>query len=147
MKVVRSVLAVLAGFVVGNVLVGGIEFANFLMFPPPKGLKMEDTAAFEAYVRGLPLTAYLVVVVAWYVGTFAAAWVAGRLAGRAKFAHGVVVGALFLAATLINLRSFHHPLVMWVLGLAGVPAAAYLGSRLAAGPPAAAQPEPVADLA
>lgn len=131
-KAIRSVLAILAGLVAGFITVGLIESANAFLYPAPAGVDLaRDQEAFIRYVSQLPVTAFLIVVVAEWLGVFLASWVAARLAGRAETIHGLVVGTFFLLATLINLLTIPHPVWMWVLGLGGPLPLAFLGSRLA----------------
>jgi hypothetical protein len=86
------------------------------------------------------------VVVAWGVGAFAGSWVAARLARPGgSLGHGLVIGGLLFVATVLNLRMVPHPVWMWVVGLAEIPALSYLGARLAVSRTAAAQPAPAAE--
>jgi hypothetical protein len=125
----RSVLAVLAGVVVAGVLIVAVEFANSLVFWPA-GADPNDPEKLKEVVAGLPLTAFLVVLLGYCVGTFVGGGLAAFLAGRARLLHGVVVGVVFLAVSISNLRSIPHPLWFAVANLALVLPAAYGGARL-----------------
>ena len=132
----RSAASIVVGMVAGFVLIGGIEWVNTVLYPPPPGLDFMDpkqAGAVQAYLKTLPAQAFLIVVLAESLGAFVASWIAARLANRARFTHGMIIAALFLLATLLNLVSFPHPPWMWFVAPAGVLAAAYLGTRLASG--------------
>lgn len=79
----------------------------------------------------IPTGALAFVVASWGLAAVVGSWVAARLAPKATLTHGMVVGAIFLAATIANLLLLPHPLWMWVLGVAEVFPAAYIGSWLA----------------
>jgi hypothetical protein len=126
----RSVLAVLAGLIAGSVLIAAIEGVSSLIYPLPSGLDPNDYDALRRYVDELPVGAFLFVLAAWAVGSFAGGWIAARLAGRAALAHGLIVGVFFLAAGLVNLLMIPHPVWMWVGGIAVLAGGGYVGARL-----------------
>jgi hypothetical protein len=138
----RSVLAVLAGIVVAMILMIAIEMVSSYLFPLPEGVSLHDHEAIRQHIDKLPVTAFLMVLAAWAIGSFAGAWVASRLAGRAKLIHGLIVGAFFLAATIMNLLMIPHPAWMALGGIVGLVVASYVGAKLAAGSPQ--PPTPVA---
>jgi hypothetical protein len=119
----RSVLAVFVGLVVGFVSVAGVEMLGFLVSPPP-GIDHSKMATMPAGV-------FVPIMLAWAAGTFAGAWVAARIAPRWKLGHGLIIGGLFLAATLGLLLHIPHPAWVWVVGLAEIVLVGYLGARLA----------------
>jgi hypothetical protein len=130
-QIVRSVLGVLAGILLGMVLMMGIEFVGHLLYPLPPGVDASDFEALKALLPTLPVGALLLVLLGWTVaplaGGFAAAWVARR----APVAHALVVGLFFLAGGIAMLVMMPHPLWFAVAGVAVFLPAAYAGSRLA----------------
>src|SRR5262249_29339193 len=131
------------GLVAAFVAVAAGEMTGMALFPLPKGVDVSTPEAIAKAMDLVPAGAKVAVVLAWALGAFAGPWVAAKVAPGGKVTHGMVVGGLFLLATLGNLRMIPHPAWMWVVGLAEVLPAAYLGARLAAGRPAAITPEPV----
>jgi hypothetical protein len=127
----RSILAVLAGSIVAGVLIAAVEAVSSSVYPLPPGVDHHDYESLRQYVEQLPLGAFLLVLVAWAIGTFAGAWVAARLATRARFAHGLVVGALFLLAGVLNMLMIPHPAWMWAGAVLVFVVCSYLGARLA----------------
>jgi uncharacterized protein YacL len=59
-------------------------------------------------------------------------WVTARMAYRSPITHGLVLGAIFLAAAVVNLLLIPHPVWFWVVGVAVFLPTAYLGARLGA---------------
>jgi hypothetical protein len=132
-KMIRSVLAVLAGLVVAFVVVAAGEFGGMKLFPAASDVDVSTGAAIkQAMEQGLIPTAALASVVAsWAIAALVCGWLAALLAARARITHAIVGGILFLVAVLANLASLPHPRWMWVVGLAEVLPAAYLGAWLA----------------
>ncbi len=94
---------------------------------------MNDPAALNEFIKAIPLSALIVVVVVSAVATFAGAWVATSLAPGRNMAFGFAIGVVVLVGTIGNLLSFPHPAWMWVVGIGEALPAAYLGACLARG--------------
>ena len=112
-------------------LIAAVEAVSSAVFPLPPGLDLHDHAAMREHIDSLPIGAFLFVLAAWAIGSFAGSWVAARLAGRARLGHGLVVGALFLLAGVLTMLSIPHPWWMWVGGILALGGCSYLGARLA----------------
>ncbi len=82
---IRSVLAVVAGIVVGGIVVGVCETPGLLLHPVPQGLDLNDPAQLKDHVAKAPLAAQVCVAVAWTLGPLAGSFVAARIARRAFF--------------------------------------------------------------
>ncbi len=134
----RSVLAVLAGAIVAGLLIAAVESVSSAIYPLPPGIDLHDHEAMRRHIDQLPIGAFLFVLGAWAIGSFGGSWVAARLAGRARIVHGLVVGALFLLAGVLNMLLIPHPWWMWVGGIAALAGCSYLGARLGAPPVRAA---------
>lgn len=122
----RSVLAVLVGAVALIAVVGAISSA---IYPLPPGLDVQDHEAMRQHVDTVLIGAFLLVLAAWAIG---GSWVAARLATRARLAHGLVVGALFLLAGIMTMLTIPHPWWIWVGRILGLGGCSDLGARLAA---------------
>jgi predicted MFS family arabinose efflux permease len=133
MAIGRSVLAVLAGIVVAMILMVAVEMLSSHLFPLPPGVDLHSHESIRQHIDQLPIGAFLLVLIAWSVGSFAGSWVAARLAGRARLIHGLVIGAFFLAASIMNMLMIPHPLWMEIASIVALAGFSYLGARLAAG--------------
>ena len=123
----------LAGSIVGVILIAVVEMLGHLVFPPPPGIDPTDPESLRTAMELVPAGALAAVLLAWGIGTFAGACLTARLAARARSAHGMVVGLLMLAGGVANMMIIPHPLWFWFLGVAVFPLAAWLGGRGAAG--------------
>lgn len=130
----RTVLAVVLGLVMGGMVVFAIEVVGHLIHPPPADLDTGDREAMKRYVEQLPPAAFLFVLLAYAAGSFAGGWVAARVARRAPLVHAVIVGALLLAAGIMNVVMIPHPLWFTFASLAVFLPAALAGAWLARRP-------------
>src|SRR5579883_2308525 len=130
-SVLRSILAVLLGFVVASGVIGVIEHISHAIFPPPAGLDPSNAEATHRALASMPAGAYLFIVLAWALGTFSGAWVAGLVAKNGKRVHALIIGFAFLAVGIIMMMLLPHPAWFMILGLLIYLPAAYAGGELA----------------
>ena len=122
-KVLRSVLAVVAGFLV----IGALAFGT------GKLLQSSSPAQFDA--AGAPTTVAMMLVQLLYVGVYATfgCWLAGRLAPGRPMLHALAVGVLGLALNVpsaLMLRDT-HPTWYLAAGVLTTMLWAWLGGRIA----------------
>lgn len=118
----RSVLSVLFGVMIGAPVVYVIETMSHALFAAPQGFDPASAAAIAA----LPFGAKASVVFAWFAGAFCGGAVASLISKRWAPA-ALVVAATILLFAATNFTAFPHPL--WMM-IASVPATA-LGGFLA----------------
>jgi hypothetical protein len=94
----------------------------------------EDPQLMKAWIDEIPLSAMVVVQVAWSLGAFLGGAVSALIAGRARYLHAGIIGALILAATVINffqmksLLDYSHPPWLMATGvLLPIPSALLAG--------------------
>ncbi len=132
-RIVRGVLAVLLGVVVGMVVIGAMEFVSHLIYPLPEGVDPRDIETFKTVIARMPLGAFVSLLVAWAAGAFGGGWLAAWMASSAKTLHGMIVGLLLLSAAVGNMLMIPHPAWFWAVSLALFPLLAYAGARRAGG--------------
>src|SRR6185503_3301009 len=74
-NLLRSVAGGLFGACMATGVIILIEQISGRLYPPPPGLRYGDTEAMKAFMASLPTAAFLMVLLAWGLGTFAGAWV------------------------------------------------------------------------
>lgn len=129
----RSIAAVLAGMVLGFVTIAGIEFLGRLLYPLPEGIDLQDPEQLAAVMAEAPTGALLLVLLAWFVGTFAGAALATRIARPRGLGPAMAVGGFFLLAGIANMWMIPHPTWFWIVGVALFLPAAWLGARTTTG--------------
>ena len=137
----RCLFAVIAGFVVGVIVVILVQIPGYFIHPPPANFNVSDAAAIKAHMAKAPLPAMLPVAFAWFAGPLVGSWLAAIIARRPFPA--LIIAVMFLGADTWNLASFPHPLWLVMVGLLAPLVATWLGVSLATrmiNPPAGPQP-------
>ncbi len=130
---IRSVLAVAAGILVGIGLIFLGHFLSSFVFPLPEGLDWKDEAALDAHMATMPTGAFVLVLLSHAMGPFGGGFVAALIARRGKVICALIVGVFFLAGGVMELA---HPHPLWygvAEALIYLPAA-YAGALLAPRP-------------
>ncbi|HYC72985.1 MAG TPA: hypothetical protein VEB66_17365 [Opitutaceae bacterium] len=117
----RNIVAALAGAILAMVLIAGAEIITTRIYPAPEGVTIAEAIATR------PVGAFIAVLIGYFVGIAAGAWLAARISVSRHARQGMMVGVLFFAASLANLLKYPHPVWFWVGNLAVVPLAAWLG--------------------
>jgi len=132
----RALLGLLAGMMVAVAVIATIEALGHKIWPlPALPGSAKDPAAMATMMAQASLGALASVVLAWWLGAAAGAWIGYRFAGAPHArAVGLGVAGVIWLATAANLLLMPHPTWMMAAGLAGVPLAgwlvvSWLGSR------------------
>jgi hypothetical protein len=134
MHILRSIGAVVAGFVAASIVMMIVETLNGRVFYPGLAKAAEgvtDREAIRAIFASAPVGSLLVVIAGWILGGLAGGWVAARIAGRSAVTHGLVLGVLLTCAGVANNLALPPPLWFWVASLIVLLPSAYVGARIA----------------
>ena len=127
MKIVRSVLAVLAGLVTLTVVSLALEAAAnpLLMHAFPAALPNEAALSQNVPARLLTL---LLTMASVAVGGYVTAWIASGAAAR----HAVIMGGIEVLMTIAAMLVLQDkaPLWSWIAAIVLIVPAAWLGSRV-----------------
>jgi uncharacterized protein YacL len=126
----RSILAVVAGLVLGVVLIFAVESLGHFVYPPPSDLDMTNPEALKNLMANAPVGALLFVILAYVIGSFGGGWLAARLAQKSHVMHSLIVGGLLMAAGIMNMLMIPHPTWFWIISLVLYLPAAYAGALL-----------------
>ena len=130
----RSVVAVVAGFVLASVIMTAVEFVNGHHVYPELGKMAEgmtDREAIRQLLASAPAGALLVVILGWILGSLAGGFAAAWIGRRSPVGHSLVLGGLLTLAGIANNLMIPPPLWFWIAGLVVFLPAAYAGGRLA----------------
>jgi hypothetical protein len=123
----RSILAVVLGFIVANVVIMGVHLISTRIYPLPPGFDMHDPEAMRERMSTMPPMAFLWVALAHVLGTVAGAAFATWMTRRSPALHAVIVGGLVLAGGVANQLMLPHPAWFWPVDLATYPLGTYIG--------------------
>lgn len=128
----RNVLAIAAGIVLGAIVNGGLITLSPSIIPPPEGVDVTDAESLRQSIHLFQPKHFIFPFLAHALGTLVGAYVAYRIAATRKAQWAWIIGCLFLiggiwAATMI-------PAPTWFIAadllLAYLPMA-WLGIRMA----------------
>ncbi|ABC63500.1 hypothetical protein [Erythrobacter litoralis] len=112
---VRLILATLAGLIAAVFIVGAVESAGHMIFPPPEGLDMTKPEDQARLMEVIPTGAKVTVVVAWFLGSLCGAAVA-TLVGK-TITPGWIVAGFMVLASIFTTQMFPHPTWMVVAAI------------------------------
>ena len=105
--VLRGLVGVVAGLIVGALLVFAVQMVAHVMFAPATPVDRNDPAAVEQFIAGLPLGAFLMVLLSYFIGTVVGSSTAARI-GRSLIP-SIIVTLLLFGAAVSNLVMIPHP--------------------------------------
>ncbi|MGI9552586.1 MAG: hypothetical protein ACR2MT_15395 [Aurantibacter sp.] len=130
--IVKNILAVLAGIVVGSVVNIGIVALSGSIIPPPDGVDPSNVESIKASMHLYQPKHYILPFLAHALGTLAGALVAGLIAANHKMKIALGVGAFFLLGGITAVSMLPSPMWFNILDLvaAYIPMG-WLGGKLA----------------
>jgi len=135
-KVVRSILAVIAGFVAASAVMMVIETVNGHVLNPELGKMaqgMTDREAIRALMASASIGAFLVVLFGWALGSLVGGFLAAWIGRNTPVAHALVIGVFLTLAGIADNLMLPPPTWFWISSLVVLLPAAYAGARLAPG--------------
>lgn len=124
----KTIVAVVAGVVLGGAIVFVTEAVGHSLFPPPSDINLADPEDVTRLMASLPAGAFAMVLLGWFLGSLAGALVAFRIARKAVAAWAVAL--VFILLTTVNFYMIPHPAWMIAAGLLIPLASAWLALRL-----------------
>ena len=97
----RNVLAVICGGILGMALNLGLIELNMSFFPMPPGLDQNKPEDFNTYVSTLPASAFILVLAAHLGQSFVGGWIAARLGASRPMLLAMIIGILTLTGAII----------------------------------------------
>ena len=133
--ILRNILAVVAGLILGGAVNMGILMLGMKVLPPPPGVNIMDIASINAHIHEYSFVAMMVPFLAHALGTLVGAFLAAKLAASKGMFPAMLIGIVFLLGGIDAVRQIPNaPLWFDVLDLvvAYLPMA-WLGWLLAGG--------------
>jgi pimeloyl-ACP methyl ester carboxylesterase len=127
MKALRYIGGIIAGMIAAFALVASAEAVVHVLYPPPPGTNMDDFEQVKKFVAALPLTALVLVLAGWLIGTFVATWLAAKIARDPISAY--IVGALLLAGGVFNAIKIPQPVWFSIVSFVIYIGATWVGAR------------------
>ena len=125
----RKILGVIAGVVALGIVVWVVEAVSHTIWPMPTGVDPTDPKQLATVMDLVPLAAKVAVVVAWFLGALAGAWVGTKVAQWPVA--GWIVVAIGVCFGVMTLFMIPHPLWMQVAAVAAPLAGGWVATKLA----------------
>jgi hypothetical protein len=109
--ILRNILAVLAGFVVGSMVNMGIIMISGYIITPPAGADVTTTEGLKSSMHLFETKHFIFPFLAHALGTFVGAFVAALIALNHKLNMALVIGLLFLLGGIASV--FMLPSPVW----------------------------------
>jgi len=130
--ILKNVLAIVLGLLVGSLVNGGIIQVGPSLIPPPAGVDVMTAEGLKAGLHLFEPKHFLMPFLAHALGTLFGAFVAAKICAGPKMLYAMIIGFLFLFGGISMMFMVPSPLWFTILdlGLAYLPMA-FLGARLA----------------
>lgn len=130
--ILRNILAVIAGVVVGSIINMTIIVVGPMIIPPPEGVDMSDMENFAENLKLLKPVNFIAPWLAHALGTLAGAFLAAKLATSKKMLFALGIGVWFLFGGIMVVAMYGGPIWFTAIDLIGayLPMG-YLGGMLA----------------
>ncbi len=130
--VVKNILAVIAGLIIGSIVNMGIVMLSGAIIPPPEGGDITTMEGLKATMHLFEPKHFIMPFLAHALGTLTGAFVTAKIAATRKMIFALLVSAFFFVGGAISASSLGGPLWFNALDLivAYFPMA-YLGWKLA----------------
>jgi hypothetical protein len=117
--IIRNILAVIAGVIVGMVLNGFLITISSSIITPPEGADVTTMEGLKASLHLFEPRHFIVPFLAHSLGTFVGAILASALAATNKMRQALIVGILFLIGGITNVVLLPAPMWYNVVDLVG----------------------------
>src|SRR4051812_7581316 len=115
----RIVLAVIVALIVAFGVISIAQMLTAFVVPPPSADVLRDSAATRQYMMSAPAMGYIMVVIGWILGAFAAGFVVTKMSRRESpgITLPIVVGGLMTLGAIVIFVALPHPMWFVVVGL------------------------------
>lgn len=129
--VVKNIVAIVAGLVIGSLVNMGIIMASGSIIPPPNGVDVTTTEGLRATMHLFEPKHFIFPFLAHALGTFTGAFVAATIATSHKMKFALAIGIFFLAGGIASIFMLPSPVWYSCIDLIGayIPMA-YLAGKL-----------------
>jgi hypothetical protein len=107
--ILRNVLAVIAGLVVGSAVNMAIIMVGPMVIPPPEGVDMSDMDRLADNIKLLKPANFVPPLLAHALGTLVGAFITAKIAVSHRMMLAMLIGAFFLLGGLMMVRMVGGP--------------------------------------
>ncbi|MBK9722326.1 MAG: hypothetical protein IPO78_12035 [Saprospiraceae bacterium] len=115
--ILRNILAVVVGAILGSVVNMGFIMVSGSIIPPPDGADVTTMEGLEASMHLFQPKHFIFPFLAHAFGTFVGAFIAAKMAIRQKMIYAMGIGVFFLIGGITNIFMLPSPVWFTVLDL------------------------------
>jgi hypothetical protein len=130
MKIMKSILAIIAGIVTGSLVNIGIIYLGGAIFGLPEGMDLADAESVKAHAGQLTTANLVSTFFAHQLGTFVGAFIAAKIAPFRKMVFALLIGIWFLGCGIYAVSLIPASLWFMVADFALYIPSAYIGGKL-----------------
>lgn len=127
MDIVKYILPVVAGCIVGITLITFGEMGLQHVYSLPAGIDPHNKEALGAAIKAMPIGAFMALLANYAFASFGGGLVASLVTGRTSPRAAIVVGIVLTAAGMINVFTIPQPVWFVIANLLVYIPFAYLG--------------------
>ena len=113
--IVKNILAIIAGIIVGSAVNMGLIIISGSIIPPPEGVDPADMESLKSSMHLFEAKHFIMPFLAHALGTLVGAWAAARIATNRQFTFAMIIGLFFLLGGIVN--SIQIPAPSWFIGV------------------------------
>ena len=117
--ILKNILAVVAGLVLGSVVNMGLIMLSSSVIPPPEGVDVTNMESLKSSMHLFEPKHFIFPFLAHALGTLAGAFTAARLAASHQMKFALGIGAFFLIGGIANVFMLPSPAWFTILDLVG----------------------------
>ncbi|MDO5616901.1 MAG: hypothetical protein Q4G16_11965 [Cruoricaptor ignavus] len=115
---IRKILAVPAGIIVGSIFILLVQNLGHSLYPQPIGMDANDMNQLAEYVKNAPFMALFFVILSYAAGAISSGFISTKIAGNDRKIYAEICGVIFLIQSIFMMSSLPTPLWFWFLGIA-----------------------------
>lgn len=127
MNIVKYILPVVVGCIVGITLITMGEMALHHVYSLPAGIDMKNKEVLAAAIRQMPTSAFIALLANYAFASFGGGLVATLIAGRTSPRAAIIVGLVLTIAGMINAFTVPNPIWFTIANVLVYIPFAYLG--------------------
>jgi len=130
--ILRNILAVIAGSIIGSAVNMGIIMISGSIIPPPEGADVTTMEGLKESIHLFQPRHFIFPFLAHALGTFVGALFTAIIASTQKMKLALVIGAFFLIGGIMNVFMLHSPVWFTLVDLvaAYIPMAYFAGKLI-----------------
>ena len=117
--ILKNILAVVAGLVLGSVVNMGLIMLSSSVIPPPDGVDVTNMESLKSSMHLFEPKHFIFPFLAHALGTLSGAFTAALIAAANKMRFALGIGAFFLLGGIVNVFMLPSPAWFTVLDLVG----------------------------